>query len=80
MTASYSYRRGNPTLAILEHMFLTKYRELYGDRAYAPRSYQNEIAEKIGRMARRFDIGRATGRRARRIEGEPQPPKQLRLA
>jgi DNA repair photolyase len=59
---------------------VTKYRGLYGDRAYAPKPYQNEIAEKVGRMARRFDIGRATGRRARRIEGEPQPPKQLRLA
>lgn len=57
-----------------------RYRELYGDRAYPPKSYQSEIAEKVGRMARRFDIGRVTGRRARRIEGEPQPPKQLRLA
>jgi DNA repair photolyase len=57
-----------------------RYRELYGDRAYAPKSYQNEIAEKVRRMARRFHIGKATARQARRIEADPQPPEQPRLA
>jgi DNA repair photolyase len=54
-------------------------RELYGDRAYAPKPYQNEIAEKVARQARKFRVGKTTGRRARRIEREAPPPEQLQL-
>jgi hypothetical protein len=48
-----------------------KYRELYGDGAYAPKAYQNEIAEKVRRLARRFGVGRASAHQARRL---PEPP------
>jgi DNA repair photolyase len=57
-----------------------QYREFYGDRAYAPKSYQNGIAEKVSRIARRHRVGRTTGRRARNIEQEAPRPEQLRLA
>jgi DNA repair photolyase len=57
-----------------------RYRELYGDRAYAPKSYQAEIAEKVARHARRFRVGETSGRQARRIERDPPSPEQLRLA
>lgn len=56
------------------------YAKLYGDRAYAPKSYQNEIAEKVGRYAAKFRVGRTTGRQARRIERATPIPEQLRLA
>jgi DNA repair photolyase len=56
------------------------YRELYGDRAYAPKSYQGQIAEKVARHARRFRVGKTSGRQARRIELDPPSPEQLRLA
>jgi DNA repair photolyase len=60
---------------------LPNYRELYGDRAYAPGEYQKEIAAKVHDLARRFGIGRtASSSNARRI-AEPRPePEQLRLA
>jgi DNA repair photolyase len=48
-----------------------KYRELYGDGAYAPKAYQNEIAEKVRKLARRFGVGRASAHQARRL---PEPP------
>jgi DNA repair photolyase len=61
---------------------IPKYRELYGDRAYAPKAYQNEIAEKVRRLARRYGVGRASPRQARRLP-EPPPvpqPEQLGLS
>ena len=57
-----------------------RYRELYGERAYAPKSYQNEVAEKVAGHARRFRVGKTSGRQARRIEREASPPEQLTLA
>ena len=59
---------------------VTRYQELYGDRAYAPKSYQSEISEKVGRIARKHRVGRTTGRRARSIEHDAPHPEQLRLA
>ncbi|MGH2675531.1 MAG: intein-containing Rv2578c family radical SAM protein, partial [Actinomycetota bacterium] len=58
-----------------------RYRELYGNAAYAPKEYQAEISEKVGRLARRFGIGRTSGGAARRIpEQRPSPePEQLSL-
>jgi DNA repair photolyase len=57
-----------------------KYRELYGDRAYAPKEYQTEIGASVARLARRYRVGDTTGGHARRIR-EPVPePEQLRLA
>jgi DNA repair photolyase len=56
-----------------------RYRELYGDRAYAPKSYQSEIGEKVARHARRFRVGEKSGRQARRIERCAPLTEQLRL-
>jgi DNA repair photolyase len=56
-----------------------RYRELYGDRAYAPKSYQSEIGEKVARHARRFRVGEKSGRQARRIERHAPLTEQLRL-
>lgn len=59
----------------LTHKFL----DLYGNGAYAPKAYQDEIGEKVRRLARRYGVGKTTGRRARRIP-EPRPgPEQLSL-
>jgi DNA repair photolyase len=59
-----------------------KYRELYGDRAYAPKEFQNQVADRVRHLARAFGVGRsATPQQARRIP-EPQPdpePEQLSL-
>jgi DNA repair photolyase len=60
---------------------LPRYQELYGDRAYAPKWYQNEIAEKVSALARRFGVGRKTGGEARRIVKQAVPlPEQLTLS
>jgi DNA repair photolyase len=56
-----------------------KYRELYGDRAYAPKAYQNEIAEKVRRLARRYGVGRASARQARRLPDPPPAPEPEQL-
>jgi len=56
-----------------------KYRELYGDRAYAPKAYQNEIAEKVRRLARRHGVGRASARQARRVPDPPAAPEPEQL-
>jgi DNA repair photolyase len=50
---------------------LPKYRDLYGDGAYAPKAYQQEIGEKVRNLARRFGVGGASARQARRVP-EPQ--------
>jgi DNA repair photolyase len=44
-----------------------RYLELYGRGAYAPKAYQRQIAERVGELAARHGVGRATPRRARRI-------------
>jgi DNA repair photolyase len=56
-----------------------KYRELYGDRAYAPKAYQNEIAEKVRQLARRYGVGRASARQARRVPDLPLAPEPEQL-
>jgi DNA repair photolyase len=58
---------------------IPKYRELYGDRAYAPKAYQNEIAEKVRRLARRYGVGRASARQARRVPDAPPAPQPEQL-
>jgi DNA repair photolyase len=57
------------------------YRELYGDRAYAPKAYQERISETVRGLARKHGVGDRTGAQARRI---PEPaatpePEQLPL-
>jgi DNA repair photolyase len=43
-----------------------RYRGLYGSRAYAPKDYQQRIAEQVREMAARYHVGRGSPRRARR--------------
>ena len=43
------------------------YRGLYGSRAYAPASYQRQIAEQVSALAREHGVGRTTPGGARRV-------------
>src|SRR5918999_926337 len=52
-----------------------RYRELYGDKAYAPKEYQKEIGAKVGRLARRHQVGGATPPNARRLRGPDPGPE-----
>jgi len=59
-----------------------RYRELYGNRAYAPKEYQERVSETVRRMARKLGVGDRTGAQARRIRAHPEPtpePEQLPL-
>lgn len=62
---------------VVEHRpdLVPRYRELYGDRAYAPKEFQSDVADRVHELSRRFGIGRSSGpRQARRIaEPEPEP-------
>jgi DNA repair photolyase len=44
-----------------------KYAGLYGGRAYAPADYQRRISEEVSELARKYGVGRATPRAARRL-------------
>jgi DNA repair photolyase len=56
-----------------------RYRELYEDGTYSPKDFQNEVADRVFELARRYGIGRKTPSSARRIT-EPEPvPEQLTL-
>jgi len=61
-----------------------RYEELYGDRAYAAKSYQEDVAARVRRLARRFGIGGATPGEARGVSSPsprtPTQPEQLTLA
>jgi DNA repair photolyase len=46
---------------------LDSYRDLYGNRAYAPASYQRQIAGQVAELARKHGVGRATPAGARRV-------------
>jgi DNA repair photolyase len=46
---------------------LGRYREFYGRGAYAPKSYQQEISERVAALAARYRVGSATPYKARRI-------------
>lgn len=43
------------------------YRGFYGNRAYAPKSYQREIAEQVAELAEKYGVGRASPGAARRV-------------
>ncbi len=49
------------------------YRGLYGDRAYAPASYQREIAVQVAELARKYGVGRTSPAGARRLPAAGQP-------
>jgi DNA repair photolyase len=44
------------------------YRDMYGRSAYAPKSYQGQIAKQVSELARRYGVGRTSPAAARRIE------------
>jgi DNA repair photolyase len=57
------------------------YQSLYGRSAYAPKSYQRQIAEQVREFAERYGVGRASPAGARRLAappggrpGRPMPP------
>jgi DNA repair photolyase len=67
---------------VVEHRpdLVPKYRELYGDRAYAPKEFQRDVADRVHALSRRFGIGRSGGPRLARRIAEPEPePEQLSL-
>jgi DNA repair photolyase len=50
------------------------YRGLYGNRAYAPASYQRHIAEQVAELARQHGVGRTTPAGARRVPRQMVEP------
>jgi DNA repair photolyase len=59
---------------------VSRYRELYGRGAYAPRAYQQEIAGRVRELARRYGIGSGSHRERRQAARQPPPsPVQLSL-
>jgi DNA repair photolyase len=44
------------------------YRDLYGRSAYAPKSYQGQIAKQVSELTRRYGVGQTGPAAARRIE------------
>jgi DNA repair photolyase len=44
------------------------YRDMYGRSAYAPKSYQGQIAKQVSALARRYGVGQTSPAAARRIE------------
>jgi DNA repair photolyase len=51
-----------------------RYRALYGRGAYAPKSYQAQITDRVRDLAQRYGVGRASPRQARRIQRRPVAP------
>ena len=54
-----------------------RYRGLYGSRAYAPKDYQQRIAEQVRELAGRYHVGRGSppaSQRTRRRAAPPAPP------
>jgi DNA repair photolyase len=52
------------------------YLSMYGRGAYAPKAYQQQIAEQIKELAERYGVGRASPAGARRIERREGRPAQ----
>jgi DNA repair photolyase len=50
-----------------------RYQALYGGRAYAPASYQRQIADQVSALARKHGVGQATPAMARRL---PAPDRE----
>jgi DNA repair photolyase len=57
---------------------VARYRALYRSGAYAPRSYQQQIAEQVTEFARKHGVGRASPAQARSIR--PAPARSIRPA
>ena len=57
-----------------------RYRELYGNAAYAPKEFQAQVADRVHDAARSFGVGRtATPQQARRLPPAAPEPEQLSL-
>ena len=56
-----------------------RYVELYGHRAYAPKAYQQEVAERFARARERHELG-GRGHREPRAAARPRRTEQLALA
>ena len=56
-----------------------RYVELYGHRAYAPKAYQQEVAERFARARERHELG-GHGHREPRAAARPRRTEQLALA
>src|SRR5687768_16673644 len=56
-----------------------RYVELYGHRAYAPKAYQQEVAERFARVRERHKLG-GHGHREPRAAKRPRRTEQLALA
>jgi DNA repair photolyase len=52
---------------------VARYRALYRSGAYAPRGYQQQIAEQVREFARKHGVGRASPAQARSIRPAPAP-------
>lgn len=50
---------------------LPRYRELYGDGAYAPKRYQHRIAEQVAELARRYGITGPSSTHRGRVAAKP---------
>jgi DNA repair photolyase len=61
---------------------VTPYAELYGSRAYAPKSYQRHISDQVTELAGKYGVGRASPAAARRLRVTPRGewPEGLRPA
>jgi DNA repair photolyase len=63
-----------------ERPFLVpEYEALYGSRAYAPKSYQQWVADRVYELANRYGIGRVPPRRTRNMEPQPTPPPMQQM-
>jgi DNA repair photolyase len=51
-----------------------RYRELYGDRSYAPKSYQTQIAEQVQALAAKHNVGRSNSAGPGRWRRTKAPP------
>jgi hypothetical protein len=56
-----------------------RYVELYGRRAYAPKAYQQEVADRFARVRERHNLG-GHGHREPRVAQRPRRAEQLALA
>ncbi len=55
-----------------------RYEGLYARAAYAPKAFQQEVADRVHGLARRYGVGQRGPRDARRITRR-EPPQQLSL-
>jgi DNA repair photolyase len=56
-----------------------RYQQLYGAGAYAPSAYQEEVADRVKKLAGRLSIGRATRHEARGVAPVSPQAEQLTL-